>query len=77
EPIEKGATFLGYRVFPHYRLLRKRNKLKFKKRLKKQKNELEIGQISFKELRQSVASWRGHAEHADTWNLRKEYLGSL
>lgn len=77
EPIEKGATFLGYRVFPHYRLLRKRNKLKFKRRLKKQKKLLESGEISFREIRQSMESWRGHAEHADTENLQNQYIGSL
>ncbi|MFB6159406.1 MAG: reverse transcriptase domain-containing protein [Candidatus Nanohalobium sp.] len=77
EPIEKGATFLGYRVFPHYLLLRKRNKLKFKRRLSRQKGELKNGELSFQELRQSIASWRGHAEHADTENLRREYRGEL
>ena len=74
EPVEKGATFLGYRVFPHYLLLRKRNKLKFKRRLKKQREELEKGEISFRKLRQSIASWRGHAGHADTEKLRGTYL---
>jgi len=77
EPVEKGATFLGYRVFPHYRLLRKRNKLKFKRRLRRQKEELENGEISFQELRQSLASWKGHASHADTQNLLEKYTGRI
>lgn len=75
EPVEKGATFLGYRVFPHYLLLRKRNKLKFKRRLRKQREALEKGEISFRKLRQSIASWRGHAGHADTQTLLRKYLG--
>jgi hypothetical protein len=75
EPIEKGATFLGYRTFPKYRKLRKRNKLKFKKRLKKQKELLKEGKISFQEVRQSIDSWKGHAEHGDTQNLIESYLG--
>ncbi|MFB6147767.1 MAG: reverse transcriptase domain-containing protein, partial [Candidatus Nanohaloarchaea archaeon] len=77
EPAEKGATFLGYRVFPHYRLLRKRNKVKFRRRLERQKKAVERDRISFSELRQSIESWKGHAEHADTTNLRQEYLRGL
>jgi retron-type reverse transcriptase len=74
EPVSKGATFLGYRVFPHYLLLRKRNKLNFKRRLSKQKEQLGRGEISFHEFRQSVASWKGHAQHASTENLLNRYL---
>lgn len=74
EPVEKGATFLGYRVFPGYRRLRKRNKLKFRRRLREQKEELKEGKISFQELRQSLASWKGHARHADTERLLAKFL---
>ncbi|MFB6158922.1 MAG: reverse transcriptase domain-containing protein [Candidatus Nanohalobium sp.] len=77
EPVGKGATFLGYRIFPSYRLLRKRNKLGFKKRLERQKKEMENGEASFEELRQSLASWKGHAEHADTENLLRNYIGEI
>jgi len=77
EHVEKGATFLGYRVFPHYLLLRSRNKLKFRERLRRQKYQLENGEMKFGELRQSIASWKGHASHADTENLKEEYIGNL
>lgn len=77
EPIEKGATFLGYRTFPRHRKLRKRNKLKFRRRLERQKELLKEGEISFEKIRQSINSWKGHAEHADTRRLVKKCLGEL
>lgn len=77
EPVEKGATFLGYRVFPHYLLLRGRNKLKFKERLRRQKYQLENGEMKFSELRQSIASWKGHIDHASSQNLKEKYIGKL
>ncbi|QGA80034.1 reverse transcriptase/maturase family protein [Candidatus Nanohalobium constans] len=77
EPIQKGLIFLGYRIFPNHRKLRKRNKLGFKERHGKQRSELQRGELTFSELRDSIESWKGHAEHADTENLCENFLGSL
>ncbi|QKQ98170.1 RNA-dependent DNA polymerase [Candidatus Nanohaloarchaea archaeon] len=77
EPVNKGLTFLGYRIFPQHRKLRKRNKKKFRQRLENQKRALEKGEIDFSELKDSIDSWRGHANHADTENLREEVIGVL
>ena len=77
EPVNKGLTFLGYRIFPGHRKLRKRNKKKFKHRLKVQKEALSREEIDFSELKDSIDSWKGHASHADTEQLKKKYLGTL
>jgi hypothetical protein len=77
EPVDKGLTFLGYRIFPSHRKLRKRNKKKFGQRLENQRKALEKGEIGFSDLKDSIDSWIGHASHADTENLRKEYLGRI
>ncbi len=77
EPVGKGLTFLGYRIFPGYRKLRERNKRKFKHRLKTQKEALSREEIDFSELKDSIDSWKGHAQHADTEELRRKYLGTL
>lgn len=73
EPIEKGATYLGYRVFPHFCLLRQRNKIKFKRALRQHKKDVSEGEKRFDEVQNSIASWRGHASHAATYNLQKKY----
>jgi len=77
EPVGKGLTFLGYRIYPCHRKLRKRNKQGFKERHKTQKSELQQNELTFSELRESIESWKGHAEHADTEKLRNKYLGRL
>lgn len=77
EPVGKGLTFLGYRIFPEYRKLRKRNKKKFKHRLKNQRKALTRGEIDFPEIKDSIDSWKGHASHADTEELKKKYVGKL
>ena len=77
EPVSKGLTFLGYRIFPGYRKLRKRNKKKFRQRLENQRKALEKEEIDFSELKDSIESWKGHASHADTGNLRSKLIGNL
>ena len=69
--------FLSARGFENQRLLRERNKKKFKTRLRKQKKALEDGEIAFSEMKDSIDSWKVHASHADTENLKEEYIGKL
>jgi hypothetical protein len=77
EPTEKGLTFLGYRIFSNHKILRKRNKKKFKRRLRKQKKALKNNEITFSEVKDSIESWKGHASHADTEDLKKKYIEKL
>lgn len=73
EPVSKGLTFLGYRIFCSHRELRPRNKKKFKRKLAMFKT----GRVEFSKVLDSIESWKGHASHADTKNLSSEYLGEL
>jgi len=35
------------------------------------------GAVGLNNIRQSIASWLGHAAHADTYNLRKKIFGEF
>ena len=65
-----GIEFLGQRVYPTHRLLKKSNVKRFCKRLKKFESKLANGEMSHKEVQQRIASWMGHAKQADTFRLR-------
>jgi len=73
EPVCKGLTFLGYRIFPSHRKIRPRNKKKFRTKISNYKS----GSESFEDFLDSIESWKGHSTHADTENLRKTILGSM
>ncbi|MBI4651198.1 group II intron reverse transcriptase domain-containing protein [Candidatus Desantisbacteria bacterium] len=75
--IKDGLNFLGYRIFPEYRLLKKDNILRMKRKLKKLSHQYKHGSISLDKIHQSIQSWIGHASHADTYNLRSKLLGSV
>ena len=66
-----GTRFLGYRVFPHHRLLARENVIRMKRRLKRLQVGFADGSISAPEIRQRLMSWLGHALHADTFHLRE------
>lgn len=62
--VTKGVNFLGYRIWHDYKLLRKDSVVKAKRKVAKfiRHNDQES-------LRKFIASWRGHAQWANTHNL--------
>lgn len=70
-PVSIGIDFLGYRVFPTHRLLRKDTSMRFIKKLKEMKKLFGLGMINWNKVNASVQSWLGNAKHADTFGLRR------
>jgi len=65
-PVSRGINFLGYRIWPSHKLLRKDSVVRAKRRLK---HLAAHGQGE--DAMQFVAAWQGHAQWADTHNLRR------
>ena len=61
-PIQKGIDFLGYRVFYHHRLLRKRNLNYFKKRLEENLNLLQNKEINEEQFNAKISGWLGYMQ---------------
>ena len=70
KPTVHGSPWLGFVVYPTHRRLKRRNVLKFTRRLSHLLDLYEDGQISFAELDASVQGWIAHVNFADTWGLR-------
>jgi retron-type reverse transcriptase len=73
-PIGTGVDFLGYRVFPGFRKIRKENVKRFKKRMKNFERDYSMELITGNEIRQSLMSWIGHARWANSFRLRKRII---
>jgi hypothetical protein len=67
-----GVTFLGWRIFPDHRRLKRRNVVRFRGRLRGLAEDYTDGLISWDGVRASVMAWNGHACHGDTWRLREQ-----
>jgi len=70
--IKNGITFLGYRIFYHCRLLRKRNLRYFMKRFEKNKTLFNNNEITPKQFESRINGWMGYAKFGNSFNLNKK-----
>ncbi|MGH7450301.1 MAG: RNA-directed DNA polymerase, partial [bacterium] len=68
---DQGVTFLGFRVFPQFRLLKRENIVRTRRRLRRLQAQYAAGEISWNEATRSVHGWLGHAGFGDTYRLRE------
>ncbi len=73
-PVRCGIPFLGFRVFPTHRRLRRRNGVAFSRRLRSLRRRLAAGEITLEEFLVRVRGWVAHASHGDTRGLRRSIL---
>ena len=70
--LKQGISFLGFRIFPHHKLLRKTNIRTMNKRLI---------QNNYDSIYNYLEGWLAYAKQADTYNLRKNiedrFLGNI
>jgi len=71
-----GVRFLGFRVFPTYRLLPRENLIRLRRRLRRMQEGFANGDLRLATIRQRLVSWLGHAQHADTTRLQKDLFGA-
>lgn len=64
--VGRGINFLGYRIWPTYKLLRQDSVLRAKRKIAKY-----VSHQDHIALQKFIASWAGHAAWADTHNLFK------
>jgi RNA-directed DNA polymerase len=69
-----GLDLLGYRVFPDFTRLRNDNGHRFARTLRALAAAQASGRLSWRDIRPRLASWLGHAGHADTRGLRRRLL---
>lgn len=74
-PVRDGVPFLGWRIFPDHRRLRRRTGVRFQRRLAELVRLHRAGEAPMERVRASVMSWIGHLRHGDTQGLRRRLLG--
>ena len=69
----RGVDFLGMRVFPTHRLLRKKNVRKFKKKWTLLDNAYQRGLLPIEKMHDSLQGWCAYAKHACAYKQRLAY----
>lgn len=71
-PVADGIRFLGFVIYPHYRLLKRDKGISYQRKLKK------LCKFAPEEkIAASVRGWRNHVRYGDTWGLQKAVLAPL
>jgi hypothetical protein len=68
-PVSQGARFVGFRVWPTHRLIRKENIQAFRKRVGSMKKAFAAGKLSCRDIKTRLAGWLGHARQANSERL--------
>lgn len=76
-PEARGVDFLGYRIWRTHRLLRKRSIRQMRRKFKAFQRGYVTGEIPLDHIGASIASWVGHAKHANTYNLRRKMFAQF
>lgn len=76
-PLRNGITFLGFRIFPKYKLIKKSNARRVWKRLQKFKQKYDKGEMSRTAVIQSLEGWFAYAEFANTYKFRKKVMAKF
>ena len=72
--VTDGIEFLGHRIFPEFRLLKKKNIARFRRRLHKMGELYAKGKLTAQDVSCRVQSWVAHARHSNTHRLRASIL---
>ena len=75
--LRNGIIFLGYRIFYHYKLLKKNNIRKFEREFNENLNLYKEGILTYNDLVNSMQGWFGYSIHANTYKLRKRIMKKL
>lgn len=68
----RALDFLGYRIYPTHRLLRKNSIKRMRHKLKKMRQRIALGLADPSAYWPVIQSWDAHASHANTWRLRQK-----
>jgi len=73
-PTKNGVRFCGFHIFRFYKRIPRSNLISFKHRMRSSIHELSHSQINLPKLGEQIRGWIAHAEHADSYTLRKHLL---
>jgi len=76
-PVSTGLEFLGHRIFPEFKLLKKENVVRFKRRMRKYQRLYQERRKEWDEIQKRIQSWNAHAGFSDTYRLRQKIFNEF
>ncbi|MFH1065284.1 MAG: reverse transcriptase domain-containing protein [Nanoarchaeota archaeon] len=76
-PIYMGVNFLGLKIFPHHKVIQKRNIRKFRNNLEVLCSFYDSRQISYDKVYNCIEGWAAYAKNADAFNTKNKVFQPL
>ena len=76
-PTWTGIPFLGFRVYPTHRRLKRARVVSYWRKLRQQVRAVAEDPSNLPDLQASIQGWVNHVRYGDTWGLRRAILGSI
>lgn len=76
-PVNQGISFVGFKIWPTHRKLKRKSLKKIKSRLKYMKKAYSRGQVSFSEVNATVQSYLGTMKHFNSYGLRQKLFSDF
>jgi hypothetical protein len=73
-PTDTGIPFLGFRVYPTHRRVKRRKVIHFRRKLKRMLQAHKQGELPLEKLDASIQGWINHVRYGDTLGLRQSVL---
>ncbi len=73
-PVNQGVNAFGYKIFTTHRLLRNDSKKRIKQKIKKMPRLIAKDRMTIDKANEMLASWSGHARHANSYNFMKRIV---
>ncbi len=73
----QGINYCGFRIWKTHKLLREQSKNKMKRKLKNFQKLYKKGKIELPYITACINSWKGHAKHANSYNLVNKLLNDF
>lgn len=71
-PVDEGIPFLGFVVYPHHRLLKRRQGIAYRRRLRQLLAAYAAGEVDLAAVDASVQGWVNHVRYGQTYGLRRQ-----
>lgn len=73
-PVSTGIPFLGFRLYPTHRLVKRRKVVQFRRKLNRLLQAYAHGLLPLDRFQASLLGWINHVRYGDTWGLRRRML---
>lgn len=75
--LRQGIDFLGYIILPHHTVLRTKTKQRMFRRIKLNKQKLDVGLMSEESFNQSLQSYLGILKHCNGYKVKQQLTETI